>query len=145
MDWQLRNRLKALLDRALEPEAPQKKAVEPDLFKALTAAAGSLVAISGITYLFGFIIVNGHAIQFGLRSFELSQPTYFMAGLGYLMLFFVPVLAMLMLPVLIRQPVAWWMARREAIKGLLPDVKQDNCWKSFQKYCCEKNSGDAAG
>lgn len=87
-----------IASKGLPPGAASPAPSAADIFKGLATAAAGLVAVSGVTYLFGFIIVNEHASAYGLRSYELSQPTYFLAGAGYIALVLIPALTFFVVP-----------------------------------------------
>ena len=66
-----------------------------------TKLLGVIAGAAGICYLFGFIIFNTHVSQFGLHSFELASPTFFLAGLSFIGLMLLPLMAFVLLPSII--------------------------------------------
>lgn len=51
--------------------------------KTITSITASLAGLSFVFYALGFVIVNSHLISFGARKFDLLNPTYFSAGIVF--------------------------------------------------------------
>ena len=99
---ELRDLLKSLRggSKKAEPDTPSL----PSLMDTAKLAAQLLTAVAGaagVCYAFGFIIFNTYVSQFGLHSFELASPTFFLAGLSFIGLMLLPLTAFGLLPSII--------------------------------------------
>ena len=64
-----------------------------DLTDKIVKVAAAATALGALTYLLGFVIVNSHYSRFGVRVFDVSVPTYLIAGSGFFINFVLPCLA----------------------------------------------------
>ena len=68
-----------------------------DLSDRIVKIAAAATALGALTYLLGFVIVNSHYGGFGVRVFDVSLPTYLIAGIGFFVNFVLPCVASVVL------------------------------------------------